>query len=338
MIALLLLSLLAGDFFVTGPDLAGRAAVTRTAPGKARVRVTFAGFGKVKGGAVEGEGALDASGRLLGFRGARLGRVRIAGRAVAWTPAPAQPFGILLVPGLSTSHWNRAGIPYFDENLATLRALGFAARRIGLSTEAPVADNAAGIAREIRAEAAAGRRPIVFAHSKGATETIAALALDPGAAALVAGVVLLQPLYAGSPLADLVDRHAALERAVALVFEKALGGSRRAVLDMSFAVRGAFNAAHPYPAARVPTVVVRSTFRRRLSKSLLWVNEKLIRKQLGLANDGMVTPRDAAVPGAARTIDFDDLDHFEPALRNESRHTPVEITTRAMLALMPLVR
>ncbi len=243
---------------------------------------------------------------------------------------------VLGIPGLSTNSWNRVGIPYLDENLTALRTRGIEARRLAIKTEASVATNAAFIAREVAAEAARGKRVVILAHSKGATDATAALALDPALAAKVVGVIAIQPVYGGSPIADIVAGSSVLRGSVKLVFERVFKGEREAVLDLTHASRSAFVAAHPYPAGRVPTVVVRSTFDRPFgSRSVLWPNQKLIERRDGDASDGMVTIADQTIPGAVATIDLDDLDHFEPGVRGESRHAPVEITNRALDVLLP---
>lgn len=272
--------------------------------------------------------------------GAGVLRGEVGGAPQRWTPQDATltELVVLAIPGLSTNNWNRVGIPYLDENLGALAARGIEGRRLEISTESSVATNAAFIAREIRREADRGKRVILLAHSKGATDATAALALEPALVAHVAGVIAIQPVYAGSPVADWVTGSAALSATVKVVFEKAFGGEGAAVTDLTHAARAAFVAAHPYPAGRVPTVVLRSTFDRKLgSRSVLWLNQKVLERRLGQATDGMVTLADQAIPGAVVTIDLEDLDHFEPGVRGESPHAPAEITNRALEALLPFL-
>lgn len=245
---------------------------------------------------------------------------------------------VLVIPGLSTNNWNTFGVPYLDENVAALKARGLKARRLKISTEESVAVNALYIANEIRKEAAAGRRVVILAHSKGGTDTTAALALDPKLTKHVAGVIAVQPVYGGSPVADLVNAQTVLRGSMALVFEKVFKGSRDAVLDLTRARRGAFVKKHPYPASKVPTVVIRSTFDRRFSRSILWANQKMIKNFLGLDSDGMVLLADQNIPGAVKTLTYKDLDHFEPGVRVESPHTPVDLTNAAFDALKPFLK
>lgn len=265
---------------------------------------------------------------------------QLEGRELTFSPRLAleKSLTVLVIPGLSTNNWNRFGIPYLDENLAALGARGIKARRLEISTEESVAINARYIAREIRKEAASGRRVVIFAHSKGGTDSSAALALYPDLIPHVAGMIAIQPVYGGSPVADLVQSQSVLRGSMEVVFEQVFGGSRDAVLDLTRARRAEFIKKHPYPASKVPTVVVRSTFDRRFSRSVLWANQKTIKAFLGLDSDGMVLLADQIIPGAVKTLTYKDLDHFEPGLRVESPHTPVDLTNAAFEALKPFLK
>ncbi|MDF1660709.1 MAG: hypothetical protein P1V97_03000 [Planctomycetota bacterium] len=276
------------------------------------------------------------------FKKANSGRFtgELQGHAMTFSPRSEleKSLMVLVIPGLSTNNWNKFGVPYLDENVAALKARGLQARRLEISTEESVAVNARYIANEIKKEAAAGRRVVIFAHSKGGTDTTAALALYPDLIKHVAGVVAVQPVYGGSPVADLVQAQSVLRGSMALVFEQVFKGSRDAVLDLTRARRSAFVAKHPYPASKVPTVVIRSTFDRRFSRSILWANQKMIKNFLGLGSDGMVLLADQNIPGAVKTLTYQDLDHFEPGVRVESPHTPADLTNAAFDSLKPFLK
>lgn len=263
----------------------------------------------------------------------------IDGTLQTWTPRiKAQDrWMVLAIPGLSTNNWNKVGIPYLDENLRALKARGLKGRRVEIKTEDGVRKNAAVIADEIRAEAAQGRKVVFLAHSKGGTDVTAALALYPELRQHVVGVIAIQPVYGGSYVADLVNEKKILRGSMALVFEKVFKGQREAVIDLTHESRAAFTAAHPYPADLIPTVVIRSTFSRKLSKSALWSPQKYIAARHKLASDGLVTMADQAIPGAAKTIFFDDLDHFEPGVRLESPHKPIDVTNAGLDALQAVL-
>ncbi|MBX3472259.1 MAG: hypothetical protein KF878_35860 [Planctomycetes bacterium] len=250
---------------------------------------------------------------------------------------------VLVVPGLSTNLWNQYGVPYLDENLAALRARGLEARRLAVNTEESIAVNAAVIAREVRTEVARGKRVVLLAHSKGGADTITALA-DPTNRDLlphVRGLMAIQPVYGGSPIADLVGGSCAIQGTVDLFFERALPrinrvddvGSRDAVRDLRSETRQALLRRHPYPAAEVPTVVLRSSFSgrstfkpRHVLRKPLFVFQKFLEKTQGVASDGMVSLEWQRVPGAAAEITLQDMDHFEPGFRGESPHSPCKVT------------
>jgi pimeloyl-ACP methyl ester carboxylesterase len=331
----------AESFFVAGRNLAGRIDVVRQS-GVSRAWLTLQRFGKNASTTQRDIGRLAPDGSLRTWAGTcalRYGSPCVLGgeNVRVWAAPDTSHLVIIAVPGLSTNQWNRIGVPYFDENIAAMRAMGISAYRIGVKTENGIDTNAAQIAGDIRARAAEHRRVILFAHSKGAADALAALAKDPSLAQHVHGVIAVQPVFGGSPIADFIAKQRLLSPAVKLVFERAFGGQTSAVTDLSAQNRSSFHAKWPYPSS-LRTVVIRSTFNRPLSKSLLWPNQKLITKFTGAPNDGMVKLADQSVPGAAATLDYADLDHFEPGLRNESPHTPVDLTTRSLLVLFGLAR
>jgi hypothetical protein len=273
-----------------------------------------------------------------GLRGA------VAGAEATWVRQDALAnTTILVVPGLSTNLWNQYGVPYLDENLAALRARGLSARRLAINTEESIAVNAQAIAAEVRAEVARGHEVLLLAHSKGGADTITALS-DPRNEDLlphVRGLMAVQPVYGGSPIADLVGSSCLIQKTVDLFFERALPainretdvGSRDAVQDLRHERRQALLALHPYPVDRVPTVVVRSSFHgrsmwrpRHVLRQPLWVFETFLEKTKGIASDGMVSLEWQRVPGARDEVTLDDMDHFEPGFRGESPHSPCEVT------------
>jgi hypothetical protein len=279
-------------------------------------------------------------------------RGRLHGVAQTWIDqSPLAGVSILVVPGLSTNLWNQYSVPYLDENLAALRARGLRARRLAINTEESIAVNAARIAEEIRLEVGQGRRVVLLAHSKGGADTITCLA-DPRNASLlpsVVGLMAIQPVYGGSPIADLVGTHCLIQKSVDLFFERVLPavnrvddtGSGDAVQDLRSARRQALLRQHPYPVDRIPTVVVRSSFSgrpmfrpRHVLREPLWVFQKFLEKTRGIQSDGMVALEWQRVPGAAAEITLQDMDHFEPGFRGESPHSPCEVTNTIVDAML----
>lgn len=268
----------------------------------------------------------------------------VAGVAQRWVRQdPLDDLVVLVVPGLSTNLWNQYGVPYLDENLAALAARGLEARRLAINTEASVATNAAEIAREVRAEVARGKRVMLLAHSKGGADTITALS-DPRNRDLlphVAGLMAIQPVYGGSPIADLVGKSCLIQGTVDHFFERVLPainrvddeGDRDAVRDLRSETRQALLREHPYPVDRIPTVVLRSSFSgrpmlrpRHVLRKPLWLFQKYLEKTAGIQSDGMVKLEWQRIPGARAEITLEDMDHFEPGFRGESPHSPATVT------------
>lgn len=349
--ALLLASTATGaaarDYLIVGTDIAGRATVAELGGGKVRVSARVRGFAGVKDGSWTGDGKLDASGLAFTVKKAtftlKLGTDgqldgAVGGRAQLWVPArPAAGLLVLSVPGFSTAHWARRGAPYLDENLGALKGYGFETGHLALKPEDPVETNARFIAAQVKAEAAKGVRVILLAHGKGFADAAAALALDPALVPLVAGVIALQPAWGGSHVSGMLDDKG-LEPPVRLVLEKLFKAQGDGARDLDLTRRAAFVAKHPYPAAQVPTVVVRSTFDRKVTKSPLAPLQRLLLKRTGQPNDGLVLLKDQLVPGALSTQDVDNLDHFESGLRGESKTTPLALTTRALLPLLAALK
>lgn len=318
---------------VPNPGLADRLAFWRTAPTKVEqveVRLTK-----------------DAAGALAGT---------VEGLPQRWVAQPdASGLVVLVVPGLSTNLWNQYGVPYLDENLATLRARGFEARRLEINTEASIAENAAHIAKDVRTEVARGKKVVLLAHSKGGADTVTALS-DPANRDLlphVAAFLAIQPVYAGSPIADLVGSSCLIQGTVDQFFERALPainretdtGSRDAVQDLRSERRQALLRERPFPVDRVPTIVLRGHFSgrpmwrpRHVLRKPLWVFQKFLERQKGIASDGMVALEWQRIPGAKAELTLDDIDHFEPGFRGESPYPPCDVTNRLLDAALPHVR
>jgi len=282
----------------------------------------------------------------------------VAGLPQTWSrQAAPDDLVVLVVPGLSTNLWNQYGVPYLDENLATIRARGLEARRLAINTEAAVATNAAGIAAEVRREVARGKRVVLVAHSKGGADAITALT-DPANRDLlprVAAFAAIQPVYAGSPIADLVGSSSLIQGSVDAFFERVLPavnrvddeGEREAVRDLRSETRQALLARHPFVVdgePLVPTVVVRGSFSgrplfrfRHVLRKPLFVFQDYLQRFQGVESDGMVALEWQRIPGAAAEVTLDDIDHFEPGFRGESPHTPAKITHLILDRVLPLV-
>lgn len=279
----------------------------------------------------------------------------VDGQEQRWVAQPDQEdLVVLVVPGLSTNLWNQYGVPYLDENLGALRARGFEARRLTINTEESIAVNAREIAAEIRKETTRGKRVLLLAHSKGGADTVTALS-DPANRDLlprIAALMAIQPVYGGSPIADLVGSNCAIQSTVDLFFERVLPavnrvddtGDRGAVQDLRTERRQALLREHPYPVDRVATVVCRGHFSgramwkpRHVLRKPLWAFQKFLEKTKHLQSDGMVALEGQRIPGAKAELTLDDIDHFEPGFRGESPYSPCDVTNRLLDATLPFI-
>jgi hypothetical protein len=202
---------------------------------------------------------------------------------------------------------------------------------------------------------AEGRRVLLLAHSKGGTDAVTALA-DPKNRDLlphVAGLIAIQPVYGGSNVADAMGSNGVFAATAKRFFERVLPainketdtGSGDAVLDLTTARRAELLATHPYPADRIPTVVIRGSFSgrpffhfRHVLRKPLWVFQRVIEVADQAPSDGLVTLAKQRIPGAKVEITLLDLDHFEPGFRGESRYSPAEITHRGLDAMLPFLQ
>lgn len=279
----------------------------------------------------------------------------VDGQAQRWVAQPAQgDLVVLVVPGLSTNLWNQNGVPYLDENLGALRARGFDARRLTINTEESIAVNAREIAAEIRKETTRGKRVLLLAHSKGGADTVTALS-DPANRDLlprIAAFMAIQPVYGGSPIADLVGSNCAIQSTVDLFFERVLPavnrvddtGDRGAVQDLRTERRQALLREHPFPVERIATVVCRGHFSgramwkpRHVLRKPLWAFQKFLEKTKRIQSDGMVALEGQRIPGARAEFTLDDIDHFEPGFRGESPYSPCDVTNRLLDATLPFI-
>ncbi|MDC3378685.1 hypothetical protein OAX78_00195 [Planctomycetota bacterium] len=289
----------------------------------------------------------DSNGHLTG---------EVEGRTQTWVAQEnTRDMVVLVVPGLSTNLWNQYGVPYLDENMEALRARGLDARRLTINTEESIAVNSAEIAREIRHEISRGKRVLLLAHSKGGADTVTALS-DPANRDLlpwIAGLIAIQPVYGGSPVADLVGSDHILQATADQAFERILPainkeddtGDRAAVRDLRSASRQALLAQWPFPVDEIPVVCVRGYFSgrpmwkpRHVLRKPLWMFQYYLEWKDNLQTDGLVSLEWQRIPGADVEITLADLDHFEPGFRGESPHSPAEVTNTGINAILPLLQ
>jgi hypothetical protein len=222
---------------------------------------------------------------------------------------------------------NRLGVTdYFDSQIAGLRQQGLAVELAPVDTEASVADNAAVLARLV----AADDRPVCFiSHSKGGLDVLAfLLEADAKTRARIACWVALQAPFHGSPIADLAAGSKPL-RALADPLAEWLGGSRRALDDLTIATRRSYMADNAAAirtiVAAVPTLAVAT----RIDTPNLGLPALYMRPSYdwmaarGEPNDGLVPVAAAVLPGA-RYVVIPNLDHTDTVADNPQLPEPAD--------------
>jgi pimeloyl-ACP methyl ester carboxylesterase len=206
-------------------------------------------------------------------------------------------------------------------NLARLRSLGLEARPAGIDTSAGMEQNARLLREDVRGLAHAGKQAILVGHSSGAVAITMMLAREPEIAEHVRCAVLMQTTYLGSPIADLLVRHARVRPFV----ERIVAGEWQAIVDVTTAVRRSFVSEHPYPSDRVPTVSLVT----RAERTPLVPLRLYMKLAHGLESDGMVPTDHQRVPGA-HTVERV-LDHRQPVMGGEAGTITEELLRTALL-------
>lgn len=246
-------------------------------------------------------------------------------------PADADQFTYLLVKGLFGNH-----LPgYFHPARKRLRHLGLKAKIVKVDTDDSIAVNASTIHDAVLKQyAKKGHQVVLFGHSKGGVDALAAVALYPDLADKVRVVIAMQSPYGGSPIADDMEGCPETRQLVRTVVKGVLRGSPDAVIDLTYAKREAFVAAHPLPPA-VPVLSI-ATSRAPTLGQMLQPTMTYMLKHYDLASDGLVVPDDAVVPGS-RVVRLTDMSHPESVLRGPAGHYAAGAVAEAAveLALQP---
>jgi pimeloyl-ACP methyl ester carboxylesterase len=242
-------------------------------------------------------------------------------------PDEARRHTYLMVKGLLGEEM----FSYLEDNQLRLERRGLETREVQVDTEASLADNVQ-VVREALEDAAFFKKSVVLVgHSKGAVESLAALALYPELRSRVRAVVSIQAPYGGSPIAHDLTDSPELRRVLSIAFPLLFYGVSRSVDELSYPARREFVRRHPYR-GEVPTVALATS--RYSRRSLLWPVARYMLERYGLPSDGLVAQVDAEVP-VSRLVRLDDMDHAEAALvglPGFANHHPGNIT-EAMVAL-----
>ncbi|XP_065859226.1 uncharacterized protein [Euphorbia lathyris] len=246
----------------------------------------------------------------------------------------------LLVPGLFSNH----GPLYFVTAKAYFSKLGLACHIAKIHSEASVEKNAREI-KEYIEEICWGtqKRVMLLGHSKGGIDAAAALSLYwPELKDKVAGLALAQSPYGGSPIASDILREGQLgdyvnvRKLMEIIICKVLKGDLQALEDLTYEKRKEFLMKHHLP-RELPVVSLRTetatsaavlaTLSRVAHAEVPMVGEpaklpvvmplgaamaacaQLLQVRYGEKSDGLVTCRDAEVPGSIVVRPTRKLDH-----------------------------
>ncbi|CAN1146046.1 hypothetical protein LINPERPRIM_LOCUS6853 [Linum perenne] len=251
----------------------------------------------------------------------------------------------LLVPGLFSNH----GPLYFVNTKQFFSKMGLTCHIAKIHSEASVEKNAKEIKEYIEEMYwGSNKRVMLLGHSKGGIDSAAALSLywhdlhDK-----VAGLVLLQSPYGGSPIASDILREGQLgdyvnvRKLMEIIICRVIKGDMQALEDLTYEKRRDFLTKHPFP-PELPVVsfhteasvspAVLATLSRVAHAELPIVAPlssgeptklpvvmplgaamaacaQLLQVRYGEKSDGLVTRRDAEVPGSIVVRPARKLDH-----------------------------
>ncbi|CAN6221246.1 unnamed protein product [Urochloa humidicola] len=248
----------------------------------------------------------------------------------------------LLVPGLFSNH----GPLYFVKTKAYFSKMGLACHIAKIHSESSVSKNAQEIKEYIEEIYWGSRkRVLLLGHSKGGVDSAAALSLYwPQLKDKVAGLVLAQSPYGGSPVASDILRegqlgdYVRLRKIMEILVSKVLKGDLQALEDLTYERRKEFLQQHPLPpevpivsfhteASITPSVLTALSHVAHLElpiaadgnstripvvmplSAAMAACSQLLVARYGEKSDGLVTRKDAEVPGSVVVRPERKLDH-----------------------------
>ncbi|XP_057518929.1 uncharacterized protein LOC130799739 isoform X1 [Amaranthus tricolor] len=243
----------------------------------------------------------------------------------------------LLIPGLFSNH----GPLYFTNTKACFSKMGLACHIAKIHSEASVERNAK-VLKEYIEEIYWGsnKRVMLLGHSKGGVDAAAALSMYwPELKDKVAGLALAQSPYGGSPIASDILRPGQLgdyvnaRKLMEILICKVIKGDLQALEDLTYEKRREFLRKYPLP-TELPVVSYHT--QANLSPAVLATlshvahaelgqsaklpvmiplgaamaaSAQLLQVRYGEKSDGLVTCRDAEVPGSVVVRPERKLDH-----------------------------
>ncbi|KAJ0679213.1 putative alpha/Beta hydrolase [Helianthus annuus] len=248
----------------------------------------------------------------------------------------------LLVPGLFSNH----GPLYFTSTKATFSKMGLTCHIAKIHSEASVEKNAREI-KEYIEEVYWGskKRVLLLGHSKGGVDAAAALSMYwPDLRDKVAGLALAQSPYGGSPIASDIMREGQIgdyfnvRKLMEILICKVIKGDLQALEDLTYEKRKEFLRKHQLPKelpvvsfhteANISPAVLATLSRVAHAELPAFTNSaatvlpvvvplgatlaacaQLLQTRYGEKSDGLVTCRDAEVPGSVVVHPKRKLDH-----------------------------
>lgn len=248
----------------------------------------------------------------------------------------------LLVPGLFSNH----GPMYFVNTKTSFSKMGLTCHIAKIHSEASVEKNAREI-REYIEEMywGAKKRVLILGHSKGGIDSAAALSLYwPELKDKVAGLAIAQSPYGGTPVASDILRegqlgdYVSLRKLMEILICKVIKGDMRALEDLTYEKRKEFLTKHQLPrelpvvsfhteAGITPAVIASLSHVAHAELPSFLAGQpaklpvvmplgaamaacaRLLEVRYGEKSDGLVTRRDAEVPGSVVVRPTRKLDH-----------------------------
>ncbi|XP_072957436.1 uncharacterized protein [Typha angustifolia] len=279
----------------------------------------------------------------------------------------------LLVPGMFSNH----GPLYFVNTKVCFSKMGLACHIAKIHSEASIAKNAREI-KEYIEEIYWGsqKRVLLLGHSKGGVDAAAALSLYwPDLKDKVAGLVLAQSPYGGSPVASDILRegqlgdYVRLRKLMEILICKVMKGDLQALEDLTYEKRKEFLMKHPLPrelpvvsfhteASITPSVLTTLSHVAHVDLPIaapladgqttrvpvvmplaaaMAACSQLLQVRYGEKSDGLVTRRDAEVPGSVVVRPGRKLDHawmVYSSLKDDPGEADTSQVCEALLTLL----
>jgi pimeloyl-ACP methyl ester carboxylesterase len=222
-------------------------------------------------------------------------------------PSDAKDYVYLSVGGL----FSQAAPTYFDPNMQALKDAGLQIGSVPVNTVDGVEHNAKVVADTVKKYAAEGKKVVLIGHSMGGLDASAAIAMYPEIKNDVRALVTIQSPYGGSPMAHDFLEIPGLKAIGGAVIQDVFGGQVECATDLTYASRQAFLEKYPMPAG-IPTVCMASSKLSPLSP--FFSTAEYMKARYGLDTDGMVSAKDAFIPGA-QTVTLSGLDHGDSTIQ-----------------------